>query len=86
MEVDGSDDFPYFWGAEFQVPASSFRGKHDFFVSRPKLGEIGGDPWMLLMDKVWKLFCFITASSLPPRFCWVFFVAFSFRFFLLGMI
>ena len=56
--------FRIFGGAEFQVPASSFRGKHDFLFPPPKLGEIGGDPWML-MDKVWKLFCFITSHFAP---------------------
>ena len=46
--------FRIFGGAEFQVPASSFRGKHDFLFPPPKLGEIGGDPWML-MDKVLEI-------------------------------
>ena len=56
MEVDGSDDFPYFLGGpSFRFRPVVFGANMIFLFPPQKLGEIGGDPWMLLMDKVWKL-------------------------------
>ena len=70
--------FRIFGGAEFQVPASSFRGKHDFFCFPKKIGGDRGRPLDVVDGQSMEIILLYHFVVCPPGFVGCFLLRFRF--------